>query len=204
MGMLEYFLLTFTTLFAIVDPPAAVPAFLAMTPRDSVASRRRMALTAAVTSGVVLAVFAASGPAIFKLFGITMPAFQVAGGLILLLSALDMLRGKRSPLKETAEETEAGAAKDDIAITPLAIPMLSGPGAITTAIVLFGRAHGAAHKAVLFACIALVALCSYGTLYVAAAGAKRLSPIALNVIERLMGLLLSAIGVQFILSVLKP
>lgn len=201
--MLEYALLTFASLFAIVDPFAAVPAFLAMTPRDGVDARRRMAGTASITSGCVLAAFAFAGPAIFKLFGITMPAFQVAGGLILLLSALDMLRGRRSPLKETAEETEAGAAKDDIAITPLAIPMLSGPGAITTAIVLYGRAAGPARKAILLACIAAVALASYAILYVAATGAKRLSPIALNIIERLMGLLLSAIGVQFILSVLQ-
>lgn len=201
--MLGYALLTFGSLFAIVDPFAAVPAFLAMTSRDTVAARRRMALVASLTAGLVILAFAFAGPWIFRLFGITLAAFQVAGGLILLLTALDMLRARRSPLQETEEETECGAQKDDIAITPLAIPMLAGPGAITTAIVLFSRAHGAGQVAVLTACIAAVAALCYLILYMAASGTRWLTPIALNIITRLMGLLLSAIGVQFILTALK-
>lgn len=202
-GYFEYALLTFGSLFAIVDPFAAIPAFLAMTATDTVAARKRMALVACMTCGGVMALFAALGPVIFKLFGITMASFQIAGGLILLLSSLDMLRAKRSPLQETAEEMEAGVAKDDVAVTPLAIPMLSGPGAISTAIVMAGKAHDAAHATLLYACIAGVAAASYLILWGAAAGSKRLSPIALNVITRLMGILLAAIGVQFILSGIK-
>jgi len=198
----EYAVLTFVSLFAIVDPFAAVPAFLAMTPRNSVEQKRRMALVASIIAGIMLAAFAAGGQRIFRLFGITLPAFQVAGGLILLLAALDMLRAKRSSLKETAEETQEGAAKDDIAVTPLAIPMLAGPGSITTVIVLAGKASDLRHKAVLFACIAAVSVVSFLVLFVAAAGSRRLSPILLNIMERLMGLLLATIGVQFILSAL--
>ena len=201
--MLEYALLTFSSLFAIVDPFAAIPAFLAMTARDTVEQRQRMARTATLTCGVVMAGFAAMGSSIFKLFGITLPAFQIAGGLILLLSALDMLRAKRSPLKETIEETDEGTQKDDIAITPLAIPMLSGPGVITTSIVLFGHARDLAHRAVFFGCIAGVAALSFAILYGAAAGAKKLSHTFMNIIARLMGLLLAAIGIQFILTALK-
>lgn len=201
--MLEYALLTFGSLFAIVDPFAAIPAFLAMTARDTAEQRRRMARTACLTCGLVMTVFAAVGPAIFRLFGITLPAFQIAGGLILLLSALDMLRAKRSSLKETAEETEEAMGKEDIAITPLAIPMLSGPGAITTAIVLAGRAETWARAAIFYASIAGVALSCYLILTAAASGAKRLSSTALNIVTRLMGLLLAAIGVQFILSALN-
>ncbi len=201
--MAEYALLTFGALFAIVDPMAVIPAFLAMTARDTVAERQRMALVACLTCAGVMIAFAALGTFIFKLFGITIPAFQVAGGLILLLSALDMLRAKRSPLKETAEETEEGMTKADIAITPLAIPMLSGPGAITTSIVLFAKAKDPAHKAVFIACIALVAAASYGILYISAAGAKRISPTAMNIMARLMGILLAAVGVQFIMGALK-
>lgn len=200
---LEYILLTFGSLFAIVDPMAAIPAFLAMTARDTIAQRQRMALVACLTCGGVLALFAALGPSLFKLFGITLPSFQIAGGLILLLSSLDMLRAKRSPLKETVEETEEGMDKDDIAITPLAIPMLSGPGAISTAIVLSHKAATLGHRVVLYACIIAVAAASYLVLWAAAAGSKRLSPIAMNVMARLMGLLLAAIGVQFILTGLK-
>src|SRR5262245_46244238 len=121
--MTEYALLTFTSLFSIVDPFAAVPAFLAMTARDSVAQRRRMAAVASLTCAFVLAFFAGFGSWIFRLFGITIASFQIAGRLILLLASLDMLRAKRSALKETQEETAAGAGKDDIAVTPLAIPM---------------------------------------------------------------------------------
>ncbi len=199
----KYGLLTFATLFAIVDPFAAIPAFLAMTPNDSVKQRRRIALVAAITTGAILIVFSITGTSLFALFGVTLPAFQIAGGLILLLAALDMLRAKRSPMKETAEEVEAGANKDDIAITPLAIPLLSGPGAITTAIVLSGKAPDNAHKAVLVFCIALVATAAYLILYGAAAGSKKINPIAMNIGMRLMGLMLAAIGVQFIISALK-
>jgi multiple antibiotic resistance protein len=201
--MLNYALLTFGSLFAIVDPFAAVPTFLAMTARDSAESRRRMARTACVTCAGVMAIFALLGPLIFKVFGITLPAFQIAGGLVLLLSSLDMIRAKKSAMRETPEEVEEGMHKDDIAITPLAVPLLAGPGAITTSIVLAGRAQGIEQSLIFYLCIAVVALISYFVLTVAADGAKKLSPTILNIITRLMGLLLAAIGVQLILSALK-
>lgn len=201
--VLEYAFLTFGSLFAIVDPFAVIPTFLAMTVRDTAAQRRRMARTACITSAAVMGFFALAGPSIFKLFGITLSAFQVAGGLVLLLSALDMLRAQKSALKETPEEAAEGLSKDDIAITPLAVPMLAGPGAITTSIVLAAKAHGPVQTLIFYGLIALVAVISYFTLTIAADGAKRLSPILLNIVTRLMGLLLAAIGVQFILSALK-
>ena len=201
--MLEYAFLTFGSLFAIVDPFAAIPPFLAMTANDSAESRRRMARTACVTCAGVMSAFALAGPTIFHLFGITLAAFQIAGGLVLLLSSLDMLRAQKSAMKETPEEFAEGMSKDDIAITPLAVPLLAGPGAITTSIVLAGRATTLLHKAIFFVLIALVALISYWTLTLAAASAKKLSSTILNIITRLMGLLLAAIGVQFILSALK-
>ncbi len=201
--MLEYAFLTFGSLFAIVDPFAAVPTFLAMTARDSAEQRHRMARTACITCAGVMATFAALGPAIFKLFGITLPAFQIAGGLVLLLSSLDMIRAQKSPMRETPEEFAEGMSKDDIAITPLAVPLLAGPGAITTSIVLAGRAANIEQKAIFYVLIGVVAFISYWTLTLAADSAKKLSPTLLNIITRLMGLLLAAIGVQLILSALK-
>lgn len=201
--MLEYAFLTFGSLFAIVDPFACIPAFLAMTADDGLEDRKRMARTAATVCWLVMTMFALMGPAIFKLFGITLPAFQIAGGLIMLLSALDMLRAKRSALNETPEEFEEGAAKDNVAVTPLAIPMLAGPGAITTSIVLGAKAQDAAHQAIFYALIAVVAALTYLILAAAAAGARKISPTILNVVTRLMGLMLAAIGVQFILTALK-
>ncbi len=201
--MLNYALLTFGSLFAIVDPFAAVPTFLAMTARDTKEQRRRMARTACITCAGVMAIFALLGPLIFRVFGITLPAFQIAGGLVLLLSSLDMIRAKKSAMRETPEEVEEGMHKDDIAITPLAVPLLAGPGAITTSIVLAGRAQGIEQSLIFYLCIAVVALISYYVLTIAADGAKKLSPTILNIITRLMGLLLAAIGVQLILSALK-
>src|ERR1041385_4536705 len=113
----EFCLLAFGSLFAIVNPVSAVPSFLAMTPRDTVAARQRMARTAALVCFGVLAAFALLGQSIFKIFGITLPAFQIAGGLVMLLVSLDMLRAQRSPVQETRDEMQEGIEKDNIAIT---------------------------------------------------------------------------------------
>lgn len=196
----EFCLLAFGSLFAIVNPVSAVPAFLAMTPRDTVAARQRMARTAAFVCAGVLAAFALLGQSLFRVFGITLPAFQIAGGLVMLLVSLDMLRAQRSPVQETHDEMQAGVEKDNIAITPLAVPMLSGPGAITTVILIESQAKGFAQQAALYLSIALVSFLCYVVFAGAAQGARRLSPIALNIASRLMGLLLAATAVQFILT----
>ena len=116
-ALIEYAILAFGSLFVIVDPVATVPAFLAMTPRDTPEQRIRMARLAALVMAVVLLVFAVAGKIIFKFLGITMPAFQIAASIVLLMVALDMLRAQRSRVQETSEETHAGAEKADIAIT---------------------------------------------------------------------------------------
>ncbi|MBI4063724.1 MAG: NAAT family transporter [Elusimicrobia bacterium] len=196
--MIEYSLLTFGSLFAIIDPVAAIPAFLAMTFSDTKAARLRMAKIACVTCMLVLIAFAYVGQFIFKIFGISLAAFQIAGGIVLLLVAIDMLRAKRSAVQETEEEKQAGTEKTDIAITPLAIPMLSGPGAISSVIVLSAQAEGLEKKIILTLAIAGVSLASYFILRIGATGAKWLNRITMNIITRLMGLLLAAIAVQFI------
>lgn len=208
MSLSEYILLAASSLFVIVDPLAVVPAFLAMTPFDSPEQRIRMAgLACWVTAGVLIA-FALAGKWIFKFLGITMPAFQIAASIVLLLVALDMLRAQRSRVKETSEETAAGVEKTDIAIAPLAIPMLAGPGAISTAILLQNQAAGMGPRAplycaALYGCILAVALASYLILRLSARGARWLSPIAMNLTVRIMGLLLAAVAIQFMLNALK-
>jgi len=203
MTLTEYALFTFSSLFVIVDPIAAVPAFVAMTSRDTVAQRLRMARVACLVMVGLLTGFALVGQTLFNLLGITLPAIQVAGALVLLLVALDMLRAQRSAVQETAEETAAGSSKDDIAITPLAVPMLAGPAAISTVILLEAQAATWAHRGMLLACLALVGLASYIILALGATGAKWLSPIADRIIARLMGLLLAALAVQFLFNGLK-
>jgi multiple antibiotic resistance protein len=203
MSLIEYSLLAASSLFVIVDPFAVIPAFIAMTPNDTPAERSRMAKIAClVVSGVLLG-FGFAGKWVFQLLGITMPAFQIAASIVLLLVALDMLRAQRSRVQETSEETAAGAEKTDIAVTPLAIPMLSGPGAISTVILLESEATTVWHSLALCGCILLVSLASYGVLRMAAHGAKRLNPIALRIGTRVMGLLLAAIAVQFMVNALK-
>ena len=203
MSLIEYSLLAASSLFVIVDPFAVIPAFIAMTPNDSPAERSRMAKIACLVVAGVLLGFGFAGKWVFQLLGITMPAFQIAASIVLLLVALDMLRAQRSRVQETSEETAAGAEKTDIAVTPLAIPMLSGPGAISTVILLESEATTVWHSLALCGCILLVSLASYGVLHMAAHGAKRLNPIALRIGTRVMGLLLAAIAVQFMVNALK-
>ncbi len=199
----HYALLAFGSLFVIVDPIATVPAFLAMTPRDTPEQRIRTARLACGVMAGVLLVFALAGKIIFKFLGITMPAFQIAASIVLLIVALDMLRAQRSRVQETSEETNAGAEKSDIAITPLAVPMLAGPGAISTAIVLQSQATGVAHSVALCICIIGVAFVSYLIFRISAHGGRWLSPIATKVLTRIMGLLLAAVAVQFMINGLK-
>jgi len=200
MGLIEYILLAFSSLFVIVDPIAVVPAFIAMTPNDPPAAQLRMARLACLVAAGVLILFALAGKWIFKVLGITLPAFQIAGSVLLLRIAMDMLYAKRSAAKETSEEVEAGAAKEDIAITPLGVPMLAGPGAISTALILMSQARGWKQQVALLGCIAVVSLASYLIFRLALHGARLFSPLALKLVTRLMGLLLAAVAVQFALN----
>jgi len=203
MSLHAYILLAFSSLFIIVDPIAALPAFLAMTPQDSPESRIRMARLACCVAGGVLIVCAATGKWLFRLLGITLPAFQMGGSIVLLLVALDMLRARRSEVRETSEETAAGTDKEDIAITPLAIPMLAGPGAITTAILMQNQADGVEQHIALYSCIVAVCAISYFIFRISAHGLRWISPLAMKIATRLMGLLLAAVAMQFMLNALK-
>ncbi|HEV2393925.1 MAG TPA: MarC family protein [Verrucomicrobiae bacterium] len=192
-----------SSLFVIVDPLATVPAFLAMTPTDTPQARIKMARLACCVMAGVLIAFSIAGKWIFKFLGITMPAFQVAASLILLLVALDMLRAQRSRVQETHEETAAGVEKTDIAVAPLAIPMLAGPGAISTAILLHNQAANLVQRLGLYGCILLVAFACYLIFRISARGAQWLSPIAMNITVRIMGLLLSAVAIQFMINAIE-
>jgi multiple antibiotic resistance protein len=203
MKLLDFVFLALSSLFVIVDPIATVPAFIAMTPRETPEQRIAMAQLACTVMAVVLLFFAMSGQWLFKLFGITLPAFQIAGSIVLLLIALDMLRAQRSRVQETREETTAGVEKNDIAITPLAIPMLAGPGAISTAILLRNQANGWVQQISLYLCIFVVAAITYVIFRISAYGTRWLNPIALKITTRIMGLILAAVAVQFILNALK-
>lgn len=203
MSLSEYIVLAGSSLFVIVDPLAIVPAFLTMTPDDTPEQRLRTARVACFTLTAVLLAFAAAGTAIFTIFSITMPAFQIAASIVLLIIALDMLRVQRSRMQETHEEKQAGTEKDDIAVTPLAIPMLAGPGAISTTILLQNEARTIPQHVALYGCIVGVAVATYLIFRVAVRSARWLNPIAMSIAIRVMGLLLAAIAVQFMLNAIK-
>ncbi len=203
MTLPEYILLATSSLFVIIDPFSTVPAFLAMTPTDSPESRIKMARLACLLTAGVLITFALAGKWIFKFLGITMPAFGFAASIVLLLVALDMLRAQRSRVQETSEEKAAGAEKTDIAVAPLAIPMLAGPGAISTAILLHNQAANLGQRLALYGCILLVCFGCYVILRISARGAQWLSPIAMSITVRIMGLLLCAVAIQFMLNAIK-
>jgi multiple antibiotic resistance protein len=193
-------LTSFASLFAIVDPFAALPIFLALTATDSLEQRRRIALRAGVTTLVVLCVFALGGQIIFRFFGITIPAFKIAGGIVLFLIALEMLGARPSKTKTSPEETEEGVAKEDVGVLPVGIPLLSGPGAIASATVLSEKADGPSSRAALLVAIVLIALASWAILRSAEPVARVLGKTGLHLITRIMGLMLAATAAQFVVD----
>ncbi len=198
-SLTEFSFIAFSSIFFLVDPFAAVPPFLAMTNSAEPAARKRMAARAAWTCFIVLCLFALSGSFIFKLFGITLAAFEIAGGLILLLIGLEMLQARRST-QEGVSETEEGAHKEDIGITPLGIPLLAGPGAISTVMVLMGASPTWQHAIPIFLAIGVTAFASYLILASADRVRKRMGETGIRIMMRIMGLMLTAIAVQFVIN----
>ncbi|HZI22711.1 MAG TPA: MarC family protein [Gemmatimonadales bacterium] len=200
---LQDLFLVFTSVLFIVDPLTAVPTFLAMTARDTPATRRLMARRGAWTCGVTLTTFALGGSLIFRLFGITIGAFKIAGGVVIGLNALDMVQARRSQQRETPVEKAEGIEKEDVGIMPLGIPMLAGPGAISTVMVLTGASKTVVTTVGVYAAIALTAVLSYATLAAATPIEQRLGQTGMRIFTRLMGLVLCAIAVQFIVDGIK-
>lgn len=192
--------LVFTSILFIVDPLIVIPSFLAMSQRDPVEMKRTHARRGAWTVAITLSLFAAAGGIIFTLFGITIGAFKIAGGVLLGLNALDMVQARRSQQRETPAETAEGMEKSDIGIMPLGVPMLAGPGAISTVMVHSAGATTPIATAALYLSIALTAWLSYLTLASATRVERRLGQTGMRILTRLMGLVLCAIAVQFVVD----
>jgi multiple antibiotic resistance protein len=200
--VVTFSLVSLSAVLVVVDPFAAVPFFLAMTAEAGPEERRETARRAAVTTFLVLTGFALAGALLFRALGITLGAFKVAGGILLLVMAIDMLLTRPSAARITEPEVAAGAAKEDVAVVPLAMPLLAGPGSIATVVVLMGRARsGEAWRAIpVLAAIAVTAAVSYLVL----AGASRVDQVlgrtGMNILSRVAGLLLAAIAIQFMID----
>jgi multiple antibiotic resistance protein len=196
----RFSLLAFSSIFFLVDPFAAIGSFLAITAGADPARRKRMAFKASLTCFIVLTSFAIAGQFIFSLFGIKLPAFEIAGGLILLLIGIDMLEAKRSPTQESSDETTEAATKEDAGIVPLGIPMLAGPGAISSVMVLVGGSPNYWQMFAIIGSIAITAVASYGVLNGADRVRKLLGETGIRILVRIMGLLLVALAVQFFVN----
>jgi multiple antibiotic resistance protein len=196
----RFSLLALSSIFFLVDPFAALPTFLAVTAGQDNAKRVKTARKASLTAFVVLSTFALAGTYNFKLFGISLPAFEIAGGIILLLIGLDMLNAKRSATQETGGETEAATSKDDAGIVPMGIPMLAGPGAITSVMVLVGQAQSKWQMAAIYAAIAVTAAICFAVLGSATRVAGFLGETGIRILIRVMGLLLVALAVQYFVN----
>lgn len=197
--MWSTFLIAMPAVLFIVDPIGVVPLFVAMTANDGPEKCRAMARRACLTAASVLVFFALFGTVIFKVFGVTLPAFRVAGGLLLMLTALDMLRAQRPATKTSEAETLEGAAQEDIAIVPLAMPLLAGPGAIATVMVLmaqYGQEWTGA--AIVVGCVVVTFLVTYVVLRSANLVKRVLKQTGIAILERVFGLILAAIAVQFV------
>lgn len=195
------FLVTaFTTLFVVIDPPGQTPIFMALTQDMDARTRRGIAIRACLTAAGILAMFAAFGEAVLGFVGISMPAFRVAGGVLLFLTAMDMLFDRRTKRREDRAEEEEHA---DPSVFPLGIPLIAGPGSIATMILLAGQ-HPGLQGLVVVIGVMLAVMAVVLLLYLTSGPlARLLGKTGLNVVTRLLGMLLAALSVQFILSGLR-
>lgn len=193
----------FTTLLAIVDPLAAVPVFFSLTANALESERKRIATTASVTVVIVLMVSAIVGQSLLNFFGISIASFRVGGGILLLLISLSMMQARQPHAKHTPEEEKEAEEKESIAVVPLAMPLLSGPGAISSTIIYTNEADSFLHLLLILVISVLIGLVTFLTLRVAIPLSRRISKTGINIITRLMGLLLASIAVEFIAEGLK-
>lgn len=200
MTVAEFILLAPISLFVIINPVSSVPAFLAITEGDSSADRIRMARLGCMVAASILLVFSLTGQYLFSVLGITLQALQIAGGILLFAIGFEMMRSKDNNVRLLPEEREVAKRMDDIAISPLAVPLLCGPGTLSTGLVLQTQATTLMHNVVLVACIPLVYFLCYVVLRISVTSSGWLNPIVLRVLRRVMGLLFATIAVQFVVN----
>lgn len=197
---LQFAILAFTSLLAIVNPLGAVPLYIALTAPYTPQHRSATLRRAIITGTAVLVVFALAGTHILQFFGITRQAFQIAGGILFFGVGWDMLQARRSRVKTTEEEESESSHKDDVGIIPLGLPTLAGPGAITTVIALNGQAQTAMDELFVYVAILLVLALCWVTLAAAPALTRRMGQTGMNVMTRLMGLIVMVVGAQFVIN----
>lgn len=198
---LRTFLSTFVAIFVIVDPFAVVPVYLMLTERYNVPDVVKTRRKATFVAGGLLITFALTGLSIFKIFSITLPAFQIAGGILLLLFGIAQLNGARARVKP--EEQSESMEREDVSVFPLGTPLLAGPGAISTVVLYAASGRSPLKMFILVLAIASALAAAYLVLKAAHPLYRVLGKTGLNLITRIMGLILTAVAVQFILNGIK-
>lgn len=200
--LISYALLCFTSFFTLINSLGTMPVFMTMTAAFTEEQRNKTAKKASVVAFVTIIFFALTGQLLFKFFGISVNSFRIVGGVIFFSMGMDMLQARIAQVK--IKKNEVKSYMGDISITPLAIPLICGPGAITNAIVLMEDAPTFEKKIILFVMITIVLLLNYLILYSSTKIIKILGPTGNNVMMRLMGLIVMVIAVEFFFSGLKP
>ena len=196
-----FYITAFVTLFVIIDPVGLTPVFTALTQGQSQARRRALAMRSSLIALALLTLFVFLGEAVMNFVGITMPAFRIAGGVLLFLTALEMLFERRS--KRRSDQSEAQEDQPDPSVFPLAMPLIAGPGAIATVILLAGQRPGLLGALTVAGIVAVVLLLVFGFFLTSSLLERMLGRTGINVVSRVMGMLLAALAVQFILDGLK-
>jgi len=190
----------FVALLVIVNPIGTMPMFLGLTQKHSVADKKRIARIASISVAIVLTVSAVLGEHLLGLFGITIASFKVGGAILILLLAISMMHAAPSGEQQTPEEAKEAEDKESVAVVPLAIPLLSGPGAISTTIIYAAQSSSLVHLGAVIACCLLVALTTWVALRAATPIGSRFGKTGINVVNRIMGLLLAAVAVEIFAS----
>ncbi|MFQ6612812.1 MAG: MarC family protein [Fidelibacterota bacterium] len=197
---IEFFILCLSTLFTLINPLGITPIFIVMTERFPPAQRKLIARKGVISAGVTLLIFAAIGHLIFKFYGITIEAFQIMGGIIFFRNGLNMLEAKVGRSRTTPKEQEESMDQDEIAVSPIGIPLITGPGAITAAMLLSGQIPRPASYGTLFVAIVVVLLAVYFILRGGDKLSKKIGQTGMRIIQRIMGLILMVIAVQFVIN----
>lgn len=195
-----FFIFAVSSLFTLVDPIGAAPMFVVLTEKYNRADVMRIARKATIAAGLVLVVFAALGDYIFSMYHLTLNAFRLTGGVIFFRLGLNMLESIPRRTKSTPKEEAEALEKDDIAITPIGIPLIAGPGAITSVMILIGESTNVYQKTIVFVAIAIIMILTYFILRGSKALLSKLGTSGSRIIHRLMGMLLMVIASQFFID----
>jgi len=200
--MTEALITSFVTLFVVIDPIGVVPLFISLTPAETPAERRKLAFKGVGIGAGILLVFGLVGEDLLTTLGIGMPAFRIAGGILLVLLSIDMLMARDSGLRNTTDdEAQEGTKRQDISVFPLAIPLIAGPGALTSIVLLMGKAEGDTHQQVaVLATAGVVLVLMVACLLAANVLMRVLGVTGVNVITRVFGIITAALGVQFVID----